>query len=42
MDIEYKFHCSGCSKPDKEFPVRFEDYEIGDPMCIGKGHSPIN
>ena len=25
MDIEYKFHCSGCSKPDKEFPVRFED-----------------
>ena len=32
MDIEYKFHCSGCSKPDKEFPVRFEDYKIGDPI----------
>ena len=32
MGIQYKFHCSGCSKPDKEFPVRFEDYEIGHPI----------
>ena len=32
MDIEYKFHCSGCKKPDKDFPVQFGDYEIGAPI----------
>ena len=32
MDIEYKFHCSGCKKPDKDFPVQFGDYEIRAPI----------
>ena len=27
MDKEYFFHCRGCSKPDKEYPMRFDDYE---------------
>ena len=32
MDTEYHFHCNGCSKPDKEFPVRFQDYGVGEPI----------
>ena len=32
MDIEYQFHCSGCHKPDKDFPVEFGDYEMGAPI----------
>ena len=30
MDREYKFHCRGCKKPDKDFPLRFQDYEVGE------------
>ena len=32
MDREYMFHCSGCHKPDKEFPLKFDDYEHGEPV----------
>ena len=32
MDKEYLFHCSGCHKPDKEFPLNFDDYEYGEPI----------
>ena len=32
MDREYMFHCSGCHKPDKEFPLKFDDYEYGEPV----------
>ena len=32
MDREYMFHCSGCHKPDKEFPLKFDDYEYGEPI----------
>ena len=26
MDSEYLFHCAGCKKPDKEYPI--PDYDI--------------
>ena len=26
MDKEYMFHCCGCKKPDKDYPVKFDDY----------------
>jgi len=29
MDKEYRFHCNGCRKPDKDYPVKFQDYEVG-------------
>jgi len=32
MDREYMFHCSGCHKPDKKFPLKFDDYEYGEPV----------
>ena len=32
MDREYMFHCAGCKKPDKEFPMKFDDYEYGEPI----------
>ena len=32
MDKDYLFHCRGCQKPDKEFPNRFDDYEVGEPV----------
>ena len=32
MDKEYFFHCSGCEKPDKEYPMNFDDYEYGEPV----------
>ena len=32
MDKDYLFHCSGCKKPDKEYPNRFDDYEYGEPV----------
>ena len=32
MDIEYKFHCSGCKKPDKDFPISFDNYDYGEPI----------
>ena len=32
MDKDYLFHCRGCQKPDKEFPNRLEDYEVGEPV----------
>jgi hypothetical protein len=32
MDKEYLFHCRGCKKPDKEFPLRFDDYEYDEPI----------
>ena len=32
MDKEYMFHCAGCKKPDKEYPVKFDDYEYGEPI----------
>ena len=32
MDKEYFFHCSGCKKPDKEYPMNFDDYEYGEPV----------
>lgn len=30
MEKEYLFHCAGCEKPDKEYPIRFQDYEVGE------------
>ncbi len=30
MSREYKYHCNGCRKPDKDFPLRFQDYEVGE------------
>ena len=27
---EYMFYCSGCKKPDKDFPKKFSDYEVGE------------
>jgi len=27
MEIEYKFNCNECRKPDKDFPELFGDYE---------------
>ena len=30
MDREYKYYCGGCKKPDKDFPLRFQDYEVGE------------
>ena len=32
MDNDYLFHCAGCKKPDKEFPMRVDDYEYGEPV----------
>tara|TARA_R100001530_G_scaffold113476_1_gene80463 strand:+ start:255 stop:515 length:261 start_codon:yes stop_codon:yes gene_type:complete len=32
MDREYMFHCRGCKKPDKEYPMRFDDYKYGEPV----------
>ena len=32
MEKEYLFHCAGCQKPDKEYPIRFQDYEVGEPI----------
>ena len=32
MEKEYLFHCAGCEKPDKEYPIRFQDYEVGEPI----------
>ena len=32
MDKEYLFRCAGCKKPDKEFPLRFDDYEYDEPI----------
>ena len=32
MSKEYLFHCRGCKKPDKEFPMRFDDYEVDEPV----------
>ena len=32
MDKDYLFHCRGCKKPDKEYPMRFDDYEYGEPV----------
>ena len=29
MDKQYRFHCNGCKKPDKDYPVKFQDYEVG-------------
>ena len=29
---EYLFNCTGCQKPDKDFPIRFDDYEVGEPI----------
>ena len=29
---EYLFNCTGCQKPDKVFPIRFDDYEVGEPI----------
>ena len=26
----YRFNCNGCKKPDKDFPNRFQDYEVGE------------
>ena len=30
MEKEYMFHCRGCEKPDKDFPVNFDDYDYGE------------
>ena len=30
MSKDYMFHCSGCKKPDKDFPVNFDDYDYGE------------
>ena len=26
MSKDYMFHCRGCEKPDKDYPVKFDDY----------------
>ena len=30
MDKEYMFNCRGCKKVDKDFPMKFDDYEYGE------------
>ena len=32
MEKEYHYNCRGCHKPDTDFPVKFQDYETGEPM----------
>ena len=27
MNREYKYYCRGCEKPDKDFPLHFQDQE---------------
>ena len=29
MGDDYLYNCEGCSKPDKDYPVKFQDYEVG-------------
>ena len=30
MNRKYRFYCNGCEKPDKTFPNKFQDYEVGE------------
>ena len=26
LDRDYLYHCGGCGKPDKDYPIKFDDY----------------
>ena len=28
-DHDYLYHCNGCDKADKNYPIKFDDYEYG-------------
>ena len=32
MDREYLYHCKGCQKADEEYPLKFDDYEVDEPI----------
>ena len=30
--MEYLYHCKGCQKADEEYPLKFDDYEVDEPI----------
>ena len=32
MDNNYLYYCAGCKKPDKDFPLHFDDYGEHQPI----------
>ena len=32
MSKEYLYHCKGCQKADEEYPLKFDDYEVDEPI----------
>ena len=41
MDKEYFFHCRGCKKPDKEYPMNFDDYEYGEVIKVNRTRAVV-
>ena len=37
-DRDYLYHCNGCGKADENYPVKFDDYEVGQEIS----NTPIN
>ena len=30
--MEYLYHCKGCQKADEEYPLKFDHYEVDEPI----------